>query len=151
MRISIAHVEADVHVRRVERCSTYSYEAPEAKMKHLTIPIAVALLVSCLISCNSSNQPTAVTPSPVKATAKRYHLTGKVVSVDKQAHMLNVDGEAIPGFMSAMTMPYNVKPESQLDKLSPGDSITADVVLEGDNAWLENTAVTGHGAAPASK
>jgi len=87
-------------------------------------------------------------PPQVKADAKRYHLTGKVVSVDKQAHMLNIDGDAIPGFMSAMTMPYNVKPESQLDKLSPGDSITADVVLEGDNAWLENIAVTAHAAAP---
>jgi protein SCO1 len=120
-------------------------------LKHLTIPIAVALLLSCLISCNSSNQPTVVMPPQVKADAKRYHLTGKVVSVDKQAHMLNVDAEAIPGFMSAMTMPYNVKPESQLDRLSPGDSITADVVLEGDNAWLENIAVSTHGAAPASK
>jgi protein SCO1 len=149
MRISTSHVEADV--RRVERRSTYSYEILEAELKHLTIPIAVALLLSCLMSCNSSNQPTVVMPQQVKAAAKRYHLTGKVVSVEKQAHMLNVDGEAIPGFMSAMTMPYNVKPESQLDKLSPGDSITADVVLEGDNAWLENIAVTAHGAAPASK
>ena len=120
-------------------------------MKHLTIPIAVALLLSCLAACNSSTQPTVVQPTPVTGAAKRYHLSGKVVSVDKQAHMLNVDGEAIPGFMTAMTMPYNAKPESQLDKLSPGDSITADVVLEGDNAWLENIVVTAHGTAPASK
>jgi protein SCO1 len=151
MRITTSHVEADAHVRLVERSSTCSYETPEAKLKHLTIPIAVALLLSCLAACNSSNQPTVVLPPQVKADAKRYHLAGKVVSVDKQAHMLNVDGEAIPGFMSAMTMPYNVKPESQLDKLSPADSITADVVLEGDNAWLENIAVTAHGAAPAPK
>jgi protein SCO1 len=147
MRISVAYVEAGVHVRLVERSSTCSYTIPEAEMKPLTIPIAVALLLSCLAACNSSNQPTVVQPTPVTGAAKRYHLTGKVVAVDKQTHMLNVDGEAIPGFMSAMTMPYNVKPESQLDKLSPGDSITADVVLEGDNAWLENIAVTAHAAA----
>jgi len=129
MRISITHVEADVHVRLVERSSTCSYAIPEAEMKRLTIPIAVALLLSCLTACNSSTQPTVVQPTPVTGAAKRYHLSGRVVSVDKQAHMLNVDGEAIPGFMTAMTMPYNAKPESQLDKLSPGDSITADVVL----------------------
>ena len=120
-------------------------------MKQLTIPIAVALILSCLTACNSSTQPTVVQPAPVTGAAKRYHLTGKVVSVDKRANMLNVDGEDIPGFMSAMTMPYNVKPESQLEKLSPGDSVTADVVIEGDNAWLENIAVTAHGAAPRSK
>jgi len=111
----------------------------------------LGLILSCLTACNTSTQPTVVQPTPVTGAAKRYHLTGKIVSVDKQAHMLNVDGEAIPGFMSAMTMPYNVKPESQLDKLSTGESITADVVVEGGNAWLENIVVTGHGAGPASK
>ena len=136
MRITTSHVETDVPVRLVERNSTYSYETPEAEMKYLTIPIAVALLLSCLAACNSSTQPTVVQPTPVTGTAKRYHLTGKVVSVDKQAHMLNVDGEAIPGFMSAMTMPYNVKPESQLDKLSSGDSITS-----GNRSTITGTAL----------
>ena len=101
----------------------------------------LALLMPCLLSsvftvaCN--NAPNRPTTQPAQST-NRYHLKGKVVSVDKQAHMLNVDGEAIPGFMSAMTMPYNVKPESELDKLAPGESITADVVVQGDDSWLEN-------------
>ena len=120
-------------------------------MKCFAIYATLMIMATTTISCNSSNQPTVVTPPQVKAVGKHYQLKGKVVSVEKQAHMLNVDGEAIPGFMSAMTMPYNVKPESQLDKLSPGDSITADVVLEGDNAWPENIGVTAHGAAPGSK
>ena len=104
----------------------------------------LALLISMtLVACNrtpAANQSTA---------AKRYHLKGKVVSVDKRASMLNVDGEAIPGFMEAMTMPYQVKPASQLDKLAPGDAITADVVVQDDNSWLENIAVTGHSTPPA--
>jgi hypothetical protein len=68
----------------------------EAKLKHLTIQIAVALVLSCLIACNSSSQPTAATPAPVTGSVKHYHLTGKVVSVDKQALMLNVDGRPSP-------------------------------------------------------
>jgi Cu/Ag efflux protein CusF len=51
--------------------------------------------------------------------------------------------------MGAMTMPYQVKPASELDKLAPGDAITADVVVQDDNSWLENVAVTGHSATPA--
>lgn len=112
-------------------------------MKRIASQFGILLLLTVLICCNSSSQPTAAAP-PQVTNAKRYHLKGKVVSIDKKAHMLNVDGEAIPGFMSAMTMPYNVKPEAELDKLSPGDSITADVVVQEDNAWLENIAVTGH-------
>ena len=114
----------------------------------------LALLIPCLLSsfwtiaCNNAPNRPATQPAQ---SANRYHLKGKVVSVDKQAHMLNVDGEAIPGFMRAMTMPYNVKPESELDKLAPGESITADVVVQGDDSWLENITVTGQSTAPTSK
>lgn len=115
-------------------------------MKHLAVQPVLFLFLIALTSCNNSSQPTGTGPTQVVGTAKRYQLKGKVVSVDKQAHMLNVDGQEIPGFMSAMTMPYNVKPEGELDKLSQGDSITAEVVIQGDNSWLENIKVTGHGA-----
>jgi protein SCO1 len=110
-------------------------------------PIAMCLLIACMISCKKSdtNQPAA------QSSAKHYHLKGKVVSIDKQAKMLNVDNEAIPDFMDAMTMPYKVKPDSELDKLSAGDAITADVVVQDDKAWLENIAVINRSATPASK
>ena len=115
-------------------------------MKHLALQPVLFLFLIALTSCNNSSQPTVGQPTPVTGAAKRYHLTGKVVSVDKQAHMLNIDGQEIPGFMSAMTMPYNVKPEGELDSLSQGDSITADIVIQGDSSWLENVKVTAHGA-----
>jgi Cu/Ag efflux protein CusF len=98
--------------------------------------IAAALTIAC-------------NKSPAQSTAKRYHLKGKVVSVDTRGKMVNVDSEAIPDFMPAMTMPYEVKPESDLQKLSPGDEITADVVVQDDKGWLEKIVVTRHaGAAP---
>jgi Cu/Ag efflux protein CusF len=120
-------------------------------MEHNNLPkiawVGILLLTFVSASCNkSAKQPTANAP-----VAKRYHLKGKVVSIDKPAKMVNVDAEAIPDFMGAMTMPYTVKPEGELDKLSPGDAITADVVAQDDKYWLENITVTGHSAAPASK
>jgi protein SCO1 len=93
----------------------------------------------------NSSQPTT------QSSAKHYQLKGKVISIDKQGKMLNVDSEAIPGFMDAMTMPYKVKPESALDKLHPSDVITADLLVQDEGAWLENIAVTGHSSAPATK
>jgi hypothetical protein len=50
-----------------------------------------------------------------------------------------------------MIMPYLVKPAGELDKLSPGDLVTADIVVEGDDSWLENVVVTGHSSAPPAK
>ena len=117
-------------------------------------PVLLAFLfVSVMtVACNKdSSQPTVVVPPQVSSAVKRYHLKGKVVSVDKQSKMLNVDSESIPDFMAAMTMPYEVKPESELDKLKPGDAITADVVLQNEKAWLENITVTQHSAAGKSQ
>lgn len=115
-------------------------------MKYLLILICLILSVAC----NQKSQPTVTVSPEMTPQPKRYHLKGKVVSVDQKSKMLNVDGEDIPGFMPAMTMPYEVKPETQLDKLKPGDAITADVVVQDDKGWLENIAVTGH-SAPAGK
>jgi protein SCO1 len=104
-------------------------------------------------SCNkSADGPTVQTSPTVKPpSAKRYSLKGKVVSIDTRSKMANIDAEAIPGFMDAMTMPYSIKPEGELDKLSPGDAITADVIIQDDQAWLENIAVTKHSAPSAPK
>ncbi len=113
----------------------------------------MGILLLVLLSTVSCNKSSIQKPSPEvgESSTKRYHLKGKVVSVDKRAKMVNVYSEAIPGFMDAMNMPYQVKPESELDKLSPGDAVTADVVVQDEKAWLENIAVAGHSAAPASK
>jgi protein SCO1 len=108
-----------------------------------TAKLFLIMVLAFVAGCNSGARRTS---SAVQAsTAKRYHLKGKVVSVDKQAKMAMIDGDEIPGFMAAMTMPYQVKPESELDKLKPGDLITADVVVQDENGWLENIVVTGHG------
>lgn len=111
--------------------------------KFLTfICFAIAFSTSC-------DRPSAGPASQQVATtqAKRYHLKGKVVSVDKLAKMANIDSEAVPGFMDAMTMPYTVKPEGELDRLKPGDAVTADIVVQDENAWLENVTVVSHAAA----
>lgn len=103
------------------------------------------MLVALAPGCNRSSQP-SVESSSAQTAAKRYHVKGNVVSIDKRAKMANIDAEAIPGFMDAMTMPYSVKPESELDKLQPGDLVTGDLVVLDDNSWVENIAVTSHTA-----
>ncbi len=58
-----------------------------------------------------------------------YHLRGKVVSTDAPHGIVVLDHEAIPGFMEAMTMPYQLKDPSIISELHPGDVITADVLV----------------------
>lgn len=112
------------------------------------------LVLLTLPACRKQAAPAAESTSKANSSAsseKRYHLVGQVVSTDKQSKMVTVNSEAIPGFMEAMTMPYAVKPESELDHLSPGDRITGDVVVGDSGMWLEKIVVTSHGAKPAAK
>ena len=102
-------------------------------LKSFSPLIAILCLCTLLAACHH--------PTP-----KRYPLKGKVISIDQRAAMANIDTETIPGFMEAMTMPYTIKPASMLDQLKPGDTITADVVVEPEKYWLENVKVTGHTA-----
>jgi Cu/Ag efflux protein CusF len=148
-QISNGHVGTGALARPVELCSTSRCTFIQETEMNLAITPAPLLLLAILVACNTaSNQPTAQQSATTPA-AKRYHLKGKVVSIDNKSKMANIDSEAIPDFMDAMTMPYTVKPESELDKLKPGDAINADVVVQDEKAWLENVAVTGH--VPASK
>jgi protein SCO1/2 len=116
-------------------------------MKMIKSKSAATLLFLGLLStgCNRNSARSESTTSSQSA-ARQYQLKGKVVSIDTRGKMVNVDSEAIPGFMDAMTMPYQVKPENELDKLHPGDSITADLEVQDENAWLQNITVTGHQA-----
>jgi protein SCO1/2 len=64
--------------------------------------------------------------------------------VDSQDQSALIDGDAMPGFMDAMAMAYKLKPPTMMAQLSPGDSISADLVNIEPDYWLENVKVTGH-------
>jgi len=107
--------------------------------------ILIAALSASMAGCTRS------APSPASEQTKRYHLVGRVVSIDPQQATLNVDGQEIPGFMAAMTMPYPVHDPKALSALHPGDEITADVVVTADGAYLENIVVTKKASSGASR
>ena len=78
------------------------------------------VLAGCHSGQNSNSQS--------GANVNVYHLRGKVVSTDAPHGIVVLDHEAIPGFMDAMTMPYQLKDPSIIGELHPGDVITADVL-----------------------
>src|ERR1700756_5354652 len=82
---------------------------------------------------------------------KRYHFTGRVISIDSQSESALINGDNIPGFMDPMAMTYKIKPATMLRQLAPGDSISAEVVViepatKNEDAvpdyWLQKVNVT---------
>lgn len=109
----------------------------------------VLLCLSALTfpACNHQKSQQSATSTQ---GSKRYAFKGKIMSVDKNIGTANIENEDIPGFMAPMVMPYSFKPSSLIANLQPGDSITADVVLDNGEYWLENVKVTGHSQPPAA-
>jgi protein SCO1/2 len=124
-----------------------------ARAIFLRTTVAAGISLSAwLIGC-SSPKPAQQASQPAQQTPRRYSLNGRVVSIEKAKQQVVVDHGEITGFMMAMTMGYSVKNPNLLDSLSPEDQITADVVVNGDDVWLENIVVVkkaGQAKAPAS-
>lgn len=107
---------------------------------------AGVLILAGLAGCGSSKPSEQAAPqqsaSQQPDAPQRYKLTGRVVSVEAPKQQVTVDAGDIPGFMAAMTMGYSVKDPNALGQLSPEDQITADVVVNGSDVYLENIVVT---------
>jgi protein SCO1 len=59
-------------------------------------------------------------PSP---STKEYPLAGVVRQVEVKSGLVTIRHREIPGFMDAMTMPFDVKDREVLDDLRPGDEV----------------------------
>lgn len=95
--------------------------------------VSVVLFVALLSGCRKSSPPAANSSTAAQVT---FHIRGKVVSTDA-AHV-TLEGEAVPGFMDAMTMPYKLKDPIVATELHPGDRITATILADKDGSDFAN-------------
>jgi len=73
---------------------------------------------------------------------KRYDLKGKVMAVERDKHLITVAHEEVKDYMPAMTMPFTLRDDWAFDVLTSGDQITATLVVDGTESWLENIVIT---------
>ena len=74
-----------------------------------------------------------------------FSLRGLVIAVDTTKATLTVAHEAIPNYMSAMTMPFRVHDRALLRSVGRGDSIQATLAVSHTESWLEGINVIGKG------
>ena len=74
---------------------------------------------------------------------QRFELVGTVVSADPESRQLTIAHDEIPGFMAAMTMPFEADADWVYEVARGGERITATLVYDGTRAWLEEIVLTG--------
>ena len=83
---------------------------------------------------------------------RRYALTAQILSVGAPRpdgrREVSVKHDDIPGFMPAMTMPYEVRQAALVDGLVPGDLIKAQLVIRGTDMYLDAITKAGHAPVP---
>src|SRR5258706_9946504 len=91
----------------------------------------VMALALFLAACGSSNR-------------REYTLQGQVLSITPDRRQADIKHEEIKGFMSAMTMAYKVKEPKEFEGLTPGDLITATLVVASNDAYLQDVKKVGN-------
>jgi protein SCO1/2 len=71
----------------------------------------------------------ALAAASATAADKEYAVSGMVVAVDVAAKRFTVSHERIPGFMDAMTMPFDVRQASDLRGVVPGAIVDFTLVV----------------------
>ncbi len=96
--------------------------------------IIAVLLILAFVSSPACRRDTS--------NQKRYDLKGKVLAVEKDKHLVTVAHEEIKDFMPSMTMPFTLREDWAFEVLAPGDHISATLVVDGTESWLESIVIT---------
>lgn len=112
-------------------------------MKKLLLLLILVICLSGAASCRRD-----------RSNERRFELKGKVVLVEKEKQLVTISHEDVKGYMPAMTMPFTVPSQSDLEILAPDDQVTATLVVDGSHSWLEEMIIvkqssTGSSSLPA--
>lgn len=95
--------------------------------------MAMVFAVAGLPSCKRVEK----TSSPAAQDKTAYKVQGILLSINFADQTVTVDHEDIPGYMPAMTMPFNVKAMSEVEPLKSGDPIEFTMFVTDDASWIE--------------
>jgi protein SCO1/2 len=83
-------------------------------------------------------------PAVDSQTNQEVHAaSGVVVEVNSSEKKVTIKHNEIPGYMSAMTMPFDVKDTNELNNLEPGDPVSFRLIVANNYGWIDQIHKTG--------
>jgi len=87
-----------------------------------------------LAGCKPDSQRNVAEDSKVKT----FEVQGILREVSPDHRMATIQHQKIPGYMPAMTMPFNVKVPQEFDGIEIGADITFKLVVHTNEHWIED-------------
>ena len=96
-----------------------------------------------LVGCKPESPASSAAGGPAAEIPREYPVRGVVRRVEAERKSVVVKHEEIPGFMPAMTMPFDVKEPKELQGLKPGDRISFRMLVTTNDGWIDRIQVIG--------
>ena len=90
----------------------------------------------------------ATPPGPAAEKVTTFDSAGVVRKVDIERRRAVIAHEAIPGYMEAMTMEFDVPDAAELGALAPGDAIAFRLSVTDAHGWIDRVRKTGRAPVP---
>jgi len=99
-----------------------------------TVGLAALVAGSCGRSPRTG-EPQAGAEAP--GTQQVFQVKGVIKGIMPREKQIQIQHEEIPGFMPAMTMPFDVKDTNELAGLTPGQADSFRLLVEDTEAWID--------------
>jgi protein SCO1/2 len=96
-------------------------------------------IFAALAACNL-----AAASDEGRSVTKTYDAHGVVRQITADHRKATIQHDAITGYMSAMTMEFNVKDTNELNGIAPSDEITFKLVVGENDSWIEGVHFVAH-------
>ena len=73
--------------------------------------------------------------------ARHYTTHGLVLQVNRPGAVVTISHEALPGFMDAMAMPFELRGGARATPLTPGDRVALRLGVKGNRSWIDRLEV----------
>lgn len=109
----------------------------------LLAPLLTSLVILAPILVGCGRQKSTDTAAAAAEVPREYPVQGVVRRVEPERRSVVVKHEEIPGFMPAMTMPFDVKDAKELAGLKAGDRIAFRMLVTTNDGWIDRIRVVG--------
>lgn len=96
--------------------------------------------------------PAATTePAPPVTKVQTFQVRGVVREIQEGGKVAIIRHEEIPGYMAAMTMPFDVKAPEEMAEVKPGDKVGFRMTVTETDGWIDQIKVLERGVAEEAK
>src|SRR5205823_13413443 len=96
-------------------------------------------LIVGAVSCEKSPEPRKTVPARTATHTNQqvFQVKGVVMAVKPETKEITIKHEEVPGYMEAMTMPFDVKSTNELAGIAPGDAVSFRMIVTDTEGWID--------------